>query len=237
MSKRLTTQEFIQRAQEIHQDEYDYSLVEYITNRTKVKIICSKHGEFEQGANNHLNGQNCPKCSKEQAKLKISNTLKSNTEEFIEKAQKIHNKYDYSLVNYASNSTNIKIICPEHGEFEQTPRAHLRAKGCQKCGKERTNYEKYKDKKTTLYYIFFPEYNLYKIGVTKFSVEKRFKGDIENGLKIKTIDTKEFLDGHEAFLLEQKILHEYREYKYFGEKILYTGNTELFTKDVLEKYK
>ena len=59
---------------------------------------------------------------------------KSNTEEFIKKAKKVHgNKYDYSKVNYINNHTNVTIICPEHGEFEQTPKGHLRGQGCPKC--------------------------------------------------------------------------------------------------------
>lgn len=44
-------------------DKYDYSLVEYKTAHTKVKIICKKHGVFEQSPNNHLNGKGCPKCA------------------------------------------------------------------------------------------------------------------------------------------------------------------------------
>ena len=41
------TQIFITKAKAIHGDLYDYSLVDYINNKTKVKIICSKHGVFE----------------------------------------------------------------------------------------------------------------------------------------------------------------------------------------------
>ena len=59
---------------------------------------------------------------------------KSNTEEFIKKAKKVHgNKYDYSKVNYVGNKIEVTIICPEHGEFEQTPKGHLRGQGCPKC--------------------------------------------------------------------------------------------------------
>jgi hypothetical protein len=54
---------------------------------------------------------------------------------FINKATGIHgNKYDYSLVNYVNLRTKVKIICPIHGEFEQTPDKHFRKRGCQKCG-------------------------------------------------------------------------------------------------------
>lgn len=55
--------------------------------------------------------------------------------EFIEKARKIHGtKYDYSSVNFINSHTKIKIICPEHGEFLQSPAHHLNKKGCYYCG-------------------------------------------------------------------------------------------------------
>lgn len=62
------------------------------------------------------------------------------TEEFIHDAIKIHgDKYDYSLVDYKDNHTQVKIVCPTHGVFEQTPRDHLSKKGCKYCaGKGKT---------------------------------------------------------------------------------------------------
>ena len=62
------------------------------------------------------------------------------TEEFILKAREIHGwKYDYSKVEYKKNSTKVCIICPEHGEFFQTPNNHLNGEGCPKCaGKQKT---------------------------------------------------------------------------------------------------
>ena len=68
MSKRLTTQEFIERATRVHGNEFDYSLVEYKTTDSKIKIICKIHGEFEQRPNNHLNGAKCIKCGYVNAK-------------------------------------------------------------------------------------------------------------------------------------------------------------------------
>lgn len=39
--------------------------------------------------------------------------------------REIHgNKYDYSLVEYVNNFTNVKIICKIHGEFLQAPANH-----------------------------------------------------------------------------------------------------------------
>ena len=56
------------------------------------------------------------------------------TEEFIQKAKAVHgNKYDYSKVEYVNTKTKVCIICPEHGEFWQTPEKHLKGQGCSKC--------------------------------------------------------------------------------------------------------
>ena len=124
MSKRLTKDEFVKRAKKVHGGRYDYSKVEYRGYNTKVCIICPKHGEFWQKVGHHLSGHGCPKC------VGRNGTI----EEFIQKARKIHGKkYDYSCVDYKNTETKVKIICPKHGEFWQTPHGHLSGRGCQKC--------------------------------------------------------------------------------------------------------
>lgn len=58
-------------------------------------------------------------------------------EEFIEQANKVHgNKYCYDKSKYVGVFVSVIIICPRHGEFNQTPDNHLRGKGCGKCGVE-----------------------------------------------------------------------------------------------------
>lgn len=132
MAKKYSTNDFILKAKEKHGNKYDYSLVDYKNSKLNVKIICPEHGIFFQEPNAHLFGSECPKCqSIKNAKIKQSNTIN-----FINKATKIHKgKYDYSLVNYTKSSNKIKIICPEHGIFEQTPNNHLSGKGCPDCAK------------------------------------------------------------------------------------------------------
>jgi len=104
MSSKLTTQEFVHKSNIIHDDKYDYSLVEYTNAHTKVKIICQEHGTFEQTPDSHLRGSDCPICA---------GTIKLSTDQFISKANHIHNnKYDYSMVEYINNRTKVKIICP-----------------------------------------------------------------------------------------------------------------------------
>ena len=124
--KKLTTEEFIERAIKVHGNKYNYSEVEYINSETKVKIFCNNcHIFFEQKANNHLQGQGCPYCV---GKHKTS-------EKFIQEAIKIHgNNYDYSNVKYNHAYKKIKIYCSScHKYFYQTPHDHLNGRGCPYC--------------------------------------------------------------------------------------------------------
>ena len=130
------TQDWINEAIKIHGDKYDYSKVKYVNARTKVCIICPEHGEFWQRASLHQMGSGCPKCSQNNVHLK----QKYNTELFIQKAKEIHgDKYDYSKVEYVNSTTKVCIICPEHGEFWQTPSSHLQGQGCRNCGIRKCN--------------------------------------------------------------------------------------------------
>lgn len=112
-----TTDEIILKFKEIHKDKYDYKLVSYKNNYTKINIICKLHGIFSQKPINHLHGQGCPICNF---------TFKKDISKFIEESNKTHdNVYDYSLVEYVNNKTKVKIICPEHGIFIQSPKCHI----------------------------------------------------------------------------------------------------------------
>jgi len=124
--KNKTTQSLICEFIKIHGDKYDYSKVEYVKARSKIKIICPDHGEFTQTPGHHITLKHgCPKCG---------GTCQSNTDDFIKKAKKIHgSKYDYSKVEYIKNDVKVCIICPIHGEFLQTPSSHLNKNGCPSC--------------------------------------------------------------------------------------------------------
>ena len=132
---RIDQESIIKRFKEIHGDKYDYSSVSYLRQDVKVKIICNIHGDFEQIPSNHLRGHGCPKCSN----LKISDSLISSREEFINRSVSIHgDKYDYSLVDYKSALSKVLIKCHKHGLFKQIPNSHLQGFGCIKCGMEST---------------------------------------------------------------------------------------------------
>ena len=100
--KQGTKETFIEKAKEIHGDKYDYSLVEYKDNKTKVKIICSKHGLFYKSPNEHIYGKaGCPVCSQEKQNEIKHSIFKKSLEDFIKEAKQVHgDKYDYSLVKY-----------------------------------------------------------------------------------------------------------------------------------------
>ena len=122
---------FIIKAKEVHGDKYDYSLVDYKSSKTKVKIICIEHGIFEQKPEKHIGRkQNCPKCC----------GFNKTNEEIIKEYKEVHgDKYDYSLVDYKKSLSFVKVICPEHGEFSILSKEHLTGNGCAKCaGKNRT---------------------------------------------------------------------------------------------------
>lgn len=61
--KRKNIEQFIYESKKIHDDKYDYSLVEYNCNRIKIKIICRKHGISEQRPTRHLSDDGCPECN------------------------------------------------------------------------------------------------------------------------------------------------------------------------------
>ena len=125
-----TTEEFIEKAKKIHGDRYDYSEVEYIQSKKKVKIGCEIHGIFEQAPHNHLNGANCHKCSKKSKE----DIRRRTTEQFIEKAIKVHGDlYEYFKVDYKDGRSKVIITCKIHGDYYQTPNTHLNGHGCQKC--------------------------------------------------------------------------------------------------------
>ena len=125
-SKKMTIDDFILRANKIHNHKYDYSLVNYINIKTKIKIICSKHGEFEMTPFSHLNKNKCHKCHLEN----ITTTFL----EFEGKARLRHNNYyTYYEESFSGSSKKVKINCPKHGDFEQYAKDHAKGSKCYKC--------------------------------------------------------------------------------------------------------
>ena len=137
------TDTFVKKAREVHGNRYDYSKTEYIDTRTKVCIICPKHGAFWQAPNGHLNGKGCAKCAGKE----------SDRELFIQKSQEVHGeKYDYSKVDYKGARVKVCVICPIHGKFFVTPSNHQKGRGCPKCsGHHKRTKEEFVDEATKIH--------------------------------------------------------------------------------------
>lgn len=124
--------DFENKAKIKHGEKYDLSKAIYTNSRSKVTVICHKldknekeHGEWMPQASNFLHGSGCPKCSREEHSKRMKILKRDTVDEFIEKTKSVHgDKYDYSKVEYINNSEKVYIICPEHGEFWQTPCDH-----------------------------------------------------------------------------------------------------------------
>lgn len=136
MGLRKTTEQFIEDVKAVHGDKYDYSLVEYVDWKTKVKVICNLcNNIFEISPNNHIRERGCRQCGIKR-RVKAS---RMKLEEFIRRAKEKHgDKYDYSKVDYINNRDNVVIVCPIHADFKQSVSNHLAGQGCSTCGKKVT---------------------------------------------------------------------------------------------------
>jgi len=131
MSAKVTQEEFIAKAGLLTNPMYTFENAIYVTSKTKVEVTCAKHGPFYISPNNLYKGKGCRKCMGD----RISKRLLSTTDEFVEKAKKVHgDKYGYFTSNYVTAKTNVEILCNTCGHvFSQTPDNHLHGKGCPAC--------------------------------------------------------------------------------------------------------
>jgi Zn finger protein HypA/HybF involved in hydrogenase expression len=140
MVQRLTQEEFIRRAKEVHGDKYGYEGAVFKGTKSPVRLRCPEHGYFEQQARVHLQGGDCRKCGFR----KISGSRRKSQDEYVRQAIEKHaGRYDYSEVEYRGRGHKIRIVCDEHGPFLQEPQDHLRGSGCPTCARgARVNKER-----------------------------------------------------------------------------------------------
>ena len=129
--KKLTTEQWINKAKEIHGDKYNYSITMYSTAKTKLKIICSKHGEQEMLPHHHIKGYGCGKCGKEQ--INISNGKQLSQREFINRAKILNSNLSFNKTTYKNKRSNLIITCDIHGDYTTKAEMILKGSGCPKC--------------------------------------------------------------------------------------------------------
>lgn len=222
-----TTKEFIKQANIVHNNKFSYKNTKYTLAGNKITVTCPEHGDFEVRANQHLAGQDCNKCSIKHRTV--------TTEEFIQKSRLVHkDKYTYTSVNYITTLIKVKIICNKcNSVFKMRPSDHLGGAGCPSCAK--TGFDQ--NKPAILYYLKITTdkgLTLYKIGITNRSVNERFQ--LTDLSKIEIIKQEEFALGSDALNKETEIKRKFKEFQYKGPDVLSSGNTELFTKDILAQF-
>lgn len=187
--KRLTKEEVLIGFKEIHGDKYDYSRFEYVNSKTKGIIICPVHGEFTQRPFNHSKGEGCPECGK------LIGRTKKSLSKFIEEAKAIHgDTYDYSKTIYHDALSNVTIICPIHGEFEQIANQHLKGSGCVKCSYIKRGEDKKLDSK-----IFTENINR-KLDVYNYSLTGELPFDTETKFIVSCPNHGRFLTNYRQLI-------------------------------------
>lgn len=226
LTHRNTFQEFLEKANKVHNNAYTYIEDSYTKTSDKVEVICKYHGHYKVNVGSHLAGVKCPECAKIQRGLK----RRVSFEDFEKQAsERYNNKFTYIKESYVSLSRHMDIICPKHGKFTTRPQKHLKGTyGCEGCAREMTKLSWF-DKPTTLYYIKIQKSgkDYYKIGITTKSVERRFKHFNKNkDIQIETIATALFESGKDPFRIEQEILKEFEEYRTKDEVLNIRDRTE-----------
>jgi hypothetical protein len=234
---RLTKENFLIRAVEVHGDKYGYEDVDFELSTDNVIIHCNCGTTFEQLATVHLSGCGCPTC----ASIATSSSHLYDTKMFVETAIKKHgNKFDYSLVNYTHHKDKIAITCKKHDLlYIQQASTHLTGKGgCPICryedAKPRWSKSEWVDSQkgriSKLYVVKFKTENVefIKIGITHTKINKRLypilkkiSGTME---QIKVIESS---DANKIYELELESKRSLKEYK-FTPDIAFSGKTECY---------
>lgn len=119
-SSLLTTEEWISDATKVHGNKYDYSKVNYINAKTKVCIICPKHGEFWQLPWVHKKGVGCPKCNESHMEKEMRVFLDEHNIKFEEQK-----KFDWlgrQSLDFYLPELNTAIECQGEQHFKPTRR-------------------------------------------------------------------------------------------------------------------
>lgn len=118
--RRKTLEQFINDAQKVHGNTYDYSKSKYVNKNTDIEIICPKHGSFWMTPDNHIHGkQGCPQCRKSKLETEIEQWLIKNNIKFIYQCRQKYfpwlkkQSLDFYLPEY-----NTAIECQGRQHFE-----------------------------------------------------------------------------------------------------------------------
>lgn len=219
------TDEFIKKCQEKYGNKYSYEKTVYVNQKTKVILFCNEHQDYIEVNPATLLNKNCD-CGV------CANRFGITTELFIKKAIAVHgDKYCYDLVEYKNSDTKIIIVCPEHGEFTQIPKAHVNGRGCPSCGEYG-----YQPSKPGYFYIqklTNKKKTVYKYGITGDMKRRIHEQSRDSDFEHTVLVQRFFEDGHKPLVLE-KFLKQYVDSGVVSTEELPSGFTETFDAKYLE---
>jgi hypothetical protein len=137
IKKTKTTDDFINEAKIIHNNKYDYSLVDYTGCKNHINIICKEHGVFNQEPDSHLQGTGCPKCglSYDKSENELKEFLKSLNISFIENTRKIISPLELDIFIPSHNMAIEYNGLYWHSEIHKPSNYHLnKTIQCEKKG-------------------------------------------------------------------------------------------------------
>ena len=222
--RKLTTQQFRERAA-ARWPQYDFSQSIYTTAKTPVTFRCPAHGDVAQQPQHLANGIGCPDCGNARCGHMLTFV------EFVRRARAVHgDAYRYYRSAFVNGDTPTRISCKRHGSWQQAPRSHVHQRsGCPGCASSGFDMAK----PAILYYLRIDAQPcaVYKIGVTNRTVAERFTpADLQ---KITVLQTRRFKLGKWAKCAESQTLRTFTADRYTGSDLLSSGNSELFTRDIL----
>jgi hypothetical protein len=202
-----------------HLEENNRNIICYdfysVNVKTKHECLVCNHGaggEWNPKPSDIINGCGCPKCAIWTLE-KYNKHLEENNRNII----------CYELITTKANANHECLVC---GNVWSTSPSHvLRGSGCPYCAKYGFN----KGKPAIYYYVKIVGHNLYKGGITNNTIKYRFGNEYN---LLEEIFNIKFDLGEHAYNFEQKLLNQFGEYRYKGESVLKSGNTEIFTIDI-----
>lgn len=225
---KFTTEEFIEKAISIHGDTYGYTNTVYPgTSDKKLTITCRVHGDFLQRVSDHLDGAGCLQCARDAKKDAYTIPLSTWKERLNTKLPHISILTD----DAKGYHTYVEFYCEYHGVFTTNLGAVQSNKYlCPECARLAAQEASSKHglyTPTNLYYVYFPQFNKWKLGISIYDTTKRF-----------TNVPHEFVwsvkGTHQTIARAEYELHKYlKEFQYTGEKLIKDGNTEIYVGNIV----
>jgi hypothetical protein len=127
MAQAVTQDEALRRIRAALGDEYDLNKAVYVDSKTKITVICSKHGEFQKVLQLLCKGYGCNPCSRSEKCIPLN--------EWTRRFAEVHGaSYSYEKVEHpVDRNIAVTVTCPEHGDFLKTPAMLIKGYGCNEC--------------------------------------------------------------------------------------------------------